>query len=201
MFAAFMVAYWFFYLYPNMFASWPVHYLPLLALDKAIPFLPWTFLIYTSDYTLFLVAIILHQSKEGFNSMSRMCFATLAICGAFFVLYPTTYPRPEYPQGPSWVIRGLMQMITLADSPKNCFPSMHVALTSVATWSLRNHSPKVVRTFIVWTFLIFVSTLTTKQHYFVDILGGMGVASFVIFAEKYVFSLVRARLPSGFFPR
>lgn len=201
MFVAFMATYGVFYLYPNMFAAWEPHMLPLLAIDRNVPFLPWTFFIYCSDYTIFIFVIFLHRTKEGFNSMARMCFATLITCGAFFVLFPTTYPRPEYPTDVHFAVRFLMDLITMADSPRNCFPSMHVALTGVATWSLYRHNPKAFPFYVVWSVLIFVSTLTTKQHYLVDVLGGIGVIFFVALLEKYLFAQVSIRLPSGLFPR
>lgn len=194
-FLLFMAAYWVFYMYPNMFATWPPHLLPLLRIDRETPFLPWTFFIYTSDYTIFLFVIALHQNKESFHSMARMCFATLVICGTFFVLYPTTYPRPSYPVEASALERLLMDVVWTADSPRNCFPSMHVALTGVATWSLRNHSKKVFGFFLVWSLLIFASTLTTKQHYFVDIVGGVTVMAMVAFLEKHVLQHICFRQP------
>jgi membrane-associated phospholipid phosphatase len=77
-----------------------------------------------------------------------------------------------------------MDFVYIADTPNNCFPSMHVALTSVSTWSLRGYAPRYFKLFMLWTLAIILSTLTTKQHYFVDILGGLGVLVVVVALEK-----------------
>lgn len=194
MFVLFMLAYAVFYIYPNFYAPWQPHMLPLLPIDQNTPFLPWTFILYTSDYYLFLFVILMHKEKESFNSFCRMAFVTLFICGAFFLFFPTTYPRPQYPEVDNWFIAFLMNLIAVADTPNNCFPSMHVALTGVATWSFRDRGPKVFGFLVVWTLLIYASTLTTKQHYFMDIVGGIGVIVFVAILERTFQKIVLGRL-------
>jgi membrane-associated phospholipid phosphatase len=67
----------------------------------------------------------------------------------------------------------------VVDSPWNCFPSVHVSITSLvvmAVWRCRRRWGVV---YACWTLLIVVSTLTTKQHYALDILGGMAMAAMV----------------------
>jgi len=186
--ALFMSAYGLLYVIPNFFFNVPPQELPLLWIDRIVPLIPWTFLIYTSDYFVFLVVIFLLSEKEKFNSFTRMMFGVLLICGAFFYGFPTTYPRPEYPTETHWLLGAVMQFVALADSPRNCFPSMHVGLTAVATWSLRHLGFRTLSIFSLWSFAIFASTLTTKQHYFLDILGGLMVMTVIATLEKFLFS-------------
>lgn len=186
--ALFLVAYCVLYVIPNFFLAVPPKELPLFWIDQVIPLIPWTFLIYTSDYFVFLLAIFLLPNRDRFNSFTRMMFGVLFICGIFFYTFPTTYPRPEYPRDSGWFIGAMMQFIALADSPRNCFPSMHVGLTAVATWSLRHLGLRTLSFFSFWSFAIFVSTLTTKQHYFLDILGGLAVMSVIAWLEASLFS-------------
>ncbi len=178
-----MLAYSVFYIYPNFHPAFPPTYLPLTALDFIFPLVPWTFLVYVSDYILVLTAIWLLQD-EGFHSFARMAFMTLILCGLFFIFMPTVYPRPTYPAVESSILSTAMSMVAAGDKPTNCFPSMHVAITGIATWSLRNRGTKWMIPFCIWSFAIFVSTLTTKQHYFTDILGGLGVVGIVGVAER-----------------
>jgi membrane-associated phospholipid phosphatase len=187
LFFLFMASYAIFYVYPNFYVSGAVK-LPLWPIDHAIPFIPWTFLIYTSDYFLFLVPIISIKELDRFNRMSRMLFATLFISGAFFIFMPTEYPRPVYPQVENWLVNFWMNVVGNADTPRNCFPSMHVALTGIATWNLRYKGPKVFALFCFWSLLIFLSTLTTKQHYFSDVLGGIGVIVIVVVLDWLLFT-------------
>lgn len=194
--AVFALGYGIFYIFPNFYASWKPSQLPLTWIDHSIPFLPWTFLIYTSDYLLILLAVLIIQDKESFLSFSRTMFCTLFICGIFFITFPTTYPRPPYPILDSLIIQGAMDLVYLADSPNNCFPSMHVALTSVATWNLRNRSPRLFNLFVLWTVAVIASTLTTKQHYLADVVGGLSTVAVVILAETKLFSLWTKKLPN-----
>jgi membrane-associated phospholipid phosphatase len=187
--AVFALGYGVFYIFPNFYASWKPSQLPLTWIDHSIPFLPWTFLIYTSDYLLILLTVLIIQDKDSFLSFSRTMFCTLFICGIFFISFPTTYPRPPYPVLNSVIIQGAMDLVYLADSPNNCFPSMHVALTSVATWNLRNRDSRLFTVFVIWTLAVIASTLTTKQHYLADVIGGLSAVVVVIVAETKLFSL------------
>jgi hypothetical protein len=187
-FALFMSAYGILYVIPNFFLSVPPQELPLLWIDEAIPLIPWTFLVYTSDYFVFVLAIFLLSEKERFDSFTRMMFGVLFVCGAFFYGFPTTYPRPDYPAEAHWLLGAVMRFVASADSPRNCFPSMHVGLTAVATWSLRHFGLRTVTAFSLWSLAIFASTLTTKQHYFLDIVGGLFVMGFIALLENRLFS-------------
>ena len=186
-FVLFMVAYTFLYIFPNVHPGVEAMMLPLLEIDRATPLIPWTFMIYTSAYVLFLIVILLHDDVDRFKAFCRTAFGVLVISGAFFLLMPTTYPRPVYPESDSLFITWLMKLVSTADSPRNCFPSMHVGLTGIGAWSLRHKGPRVFAFFVVWSLLIFISTMTTKQHYFVDILGGMGVMTFVAVIDWALF--------------
>ncbi len=188
LFVWFMLGYGVFYIFPNFYAPWTPVKLHLTWIDRNVPFIPWTFLIYTSDYFLIFLAILIIQEKNHFLSFSRKMFATLVLCGFFFLVFPTTYPRPSYPLVSHWLIQSAMDLVYVADSPNNCFPSMHVALTSVSAWSLKDSYPRIFKVFAVWTLAIIFSTLTTKQHYFVDIVGGLSVLASVTYLEKKWFS-------------
>jgi len=192
-FLIFAVGYAVFYIFPNFYATWQPAQIPLSRLDKIVPFVPWTFLIYTSDYFLIASAILMISEKKSFNSFGRMMFLALFICGLFFLFLPTTYPRPAYPLVDSFLIQVSMDLVYLADSPNNCFPSMHVALTTISAWCLRRRQFWLSMTYAAWTFAVIVSTMTTKQHYFVDILGGLSVVCAVIMIEEKVVPILLAR--------
>jgi len=93
-FLLFMLVYSILYVIPNFFLSTPPFELPLLWIDQITPLIPWTFLIYTSDYFVFVFALILLSEKAQFLSFARMMFGILFVCGVFFYTFPTTYPRP-----------------------------------------------------------------------------------------------------------
>jgi membrane-associated phospholipid phosphatase len=187
----FTIGFSIFYLYPNALPLSEPMYLPLLAIDRITPFVPWTFLIYTSDYVLIFLIFILLKEKESFNSFARMVFGVLICCGLFFLFLPTTYPRPRYPEVNNLLVAGAMKFIMAADNPTNCFPSVHVALTGVSTWAIRFVGRKTHLIFWMWTLAIYASTLSTKQHYFLDILGGIFVMVIIAFLEWVLFAKKR----------
>lgn len=197
----FYAVYAVFYLFPNLRPLFPPAQLPLLSIDLTVPLVPWTFVIYISDYLLFVAVIMLVNEPDKWHSLTRMSFATLLICGLFFLFLPTAYPRPPYPQVDNPLVAFVMNLIAVADTPNNCFPSMHVAMTATATWNLRHKSPRVFLLFLAWAMAIFVSTLTTKQHYFVDIIGGLSVTALAGLLEWGLFGrgwyeALRAKLAS-----
>jgi membrane-associated phospholipid phosphatase len=142
--------------------------------DRLIPFIDWTIWIYASQY------LLLYACFLGVNSaraISRLVYAiSLASLLGFcvFLIYPTEFPRTlTAKEGASTFAFSLLYSI---DSSANCFPSLHVALAWLSALSLRDERRKVGALAIVWAALISVSTLTTKQHYLVDLVGGGGLA-------------------------
>ncbi|MFN7147272.1 MAG: phosphatase PAP2 family protein, partial [Myxococcota bacterium] len=153
--------------------SEPARLLPLTDLDRAIPFLPWTVWIYGSGSKAALLAwLLVPDGRAG-----RRLFLTLALCSVvtctFFVLWPTTYPRELYPL-PAGDTATLVELADLraADSPTNCFPSLHVALAwgLALCWSGFLRRGRFLP--LVWAAAVSVGTLTTKQHYVVDVPAG-----------------------------
>ncbi len=186
-FGLFLLAHTFFYTVANVSPFFPPQLIPLLDVDRFVPLLPWTFLIYVSDYVFMVTMTCLHTDRQAFNSMVRMCFTILVICGLVFIFFPTTYPRPPYPDSGNILVNSIMKLVGSADTPNNCFPSLHVGLTGGAAWSVRSWGVRKCLPFWIWAVAIFISTLTTKQHYFVDIGGGVAVVTLVAFLEWAIF--------------
>jgi len=186
MFCLFMAAYSIFYILPNLRPTWPPTHLPMLWIDRVVPLLPWTFLVYLSIY-VFLTAIPLTiKQVETFNTLTRRMFLGLFISGLFFYFFPTTYPRPYYPETTNPLTNFFMWLVGTADKPNNCFPSLHVAGCCITTYTLRNKGKARAIMCFIWTTLICFSTLTTKQHYFIDILGGLSVTACVVGIDRFL---------------
>ena len=149
--------------------------LPFLPFEEDIPFMGWTVLVYFSAFVQGLwVAWLL--DREALARGTAAAYGMVVVHVLIFATFPTTYPRPVAPPLTSQLIRGLYHSLCFADSPGNCFPSLHVsmaALFSLALWRCR---PRPGRIFLGWSFLIILSTLTTKQHYALDAFGGLAIA-------------------------
>jgi membrane-associated phospholipid phosphatase len=169
----------FLYMVPNHYDFFPPQQLPFLPGEKAIPMIQWTSWIYGSLYFCLLVGIYLIPKPVIFRSMMMVavmyCFHV-----AVFVFFPTTFPRD------SWGSGGLaLELIRLMDSPRNCFPSLHVSTCwffSLVVYRARSRVAGGV--LVIWSFLIAVSTLTTKQHYLLDVMAAVPISIF--FAWKVV---------------
>lgn len=165
--------------------------LPLTAIDQGIPLLPWTVWIYGSGTKMALLAwLCVPDSKAARRLFFSLVLAAM-LCWVFFLAWPTTFPRELWPlpHGDSATLVEFRDL-RAADSPSNCFPSQHVALA----WALalcwvdwtRRRWVKV--SIICWAAAVSVCTLTTKQHYLIDIPGGM-------VAGIGAWAFIRARVP------
>ncbi|MCA9567660.1 MAG: phosphatase PAP2 family protein, partial [Myxococcales bacterium] len=156
--------------------------LPLTAVDQAVPLLPFTVWIYGSGTLMCLVAWLAVPDGRAARRFYFTLLMSAVICWFFFLLFPTTYPRHLWPlpEGDSLTLREFRDLRG-TDSPSNCFPSQHVALAWALAlcWVDWTKRAWVKVGIVAWAIAVSVCTLTTKQHYLVDIPGGMaaGVAS------------------------
>ncbi len=149
--------------------------LPLTPLDRAIPFLPWTMWPYLA---LFLSDVILPLSLRDRRVFREVVMAyAIAIVANVVIwnLVPTTYPRPTPPSGDSITDAAFRIMVSM-DTPNVCFPSGHITIPAVGCWGFAREHPRLRVAIWVVFGVLSLTVLTTKQHYAVDILGGLGTA-------------------------
>ncbi|HET9241136.1 MAG TPA: phosphatase PAP2 family protein [Oligoflexus sp.] len=149
-------------------------YLPLTDLDRAIPLLPWTLLIYLSDYLFILLVLLSLKKAEDFSTAFYRMIVGIGLSFVIFLFFPTVYPRPLLPADPLWGETFLF--LHFLDQPTNCFPSLHVSMTLIAAASMRPSSRGWRAFGWMWALAICLSTLTTRQHYVWDVLGGAAIA-------------------------
>jgi len=155
-------------------------FLPFLPFERSLPFLGWTVLIYVSAFPQVGAAWLL--DRETLARGAAAAYGVLVVHALIFAVFPTTYPRPVDPSIHSPLLRGLYGALCLADSPRNCFPSLHVSMSTLLSMAVRRCRPRLGVVFLWWSFLIALSTLTTKQHYALDVFGGAAIA----FAAYYL---------------
>ncbi len=152
--------------------------LPLLGIDRAIPFVPWTVLIYVSEYFFFVAVYLVCRDMENVNKYLYSFFATQAFSCAIFFFWPTVFPRELYPvpDGTNPLIDGIWMWLRENDAATNCFPSLHVSTVYLSAFIFRDEQKEKFPFFITWGTLIAFSTLPTKQHYFIDIVAGFSLS-------------------------
>jgi membrane-associated phospholipid phosphatase len=157
--------------------------------DKAIPFLPHTVWIYTSEMFLFFSVYILSKDIVNANKYLYSFLALQIVSVAIFMAWPTTYPRELYPLPldlDPWTTH-IFNNLRGIDSPANCLPSLHVSSVYLSSFVYLDEQKKKFPFFFGWATAIALSTLTTKQHYIIDVVAGFGIAllMYLIF-HRYV---------------
>jgi membrane-associated phospholipid phosphatase len=152
--------------------------LTLTPWDQAIPFLPHTIWIYISEYIYFILIYCLCRDTVNLNKYLYSFFALQTVSVMIFMLWPTTYPRDLYPvpEGLGYWTDLAWRTLRTGDTPANCCPSLHVSSVLLCGMNFLNEQRKKLPFFMTWGILISLSTLTTKQHYIVDVITGLAMA-------------------------
>ncbi len=165
--------------------------------DAKIPFVPWTVFIYLSCYIFWVANYVLgcrQEREEAFRFISADFFAK-TICLLCFLIMPTTNVRPEVmPEG---IWNQIVIHLYNTDAADNLFPSIH-CLTSWFCYIAVRKNEKIPKLY-VWFSLLYaisvcISTLTTKQHVIIDVIGGVGLAEGSYFVVKYGFMRIYKKL-------
>lgn len=169
--------------------DWP-HFVWELNLDRAIPFLPWTVSIYFACFLFWAASYILYAAQENDFAYRFFLadFMSKGVCLIFFLLLPTTNLRPEVLGTGVW--DHLMRFLYWIDEPANLFPSIHCMCSWLCYIGARENPKLPVwwrRFTLVSAIVICASTLTTKQHVVVDVIGGVALAELSFQAAKRLY--------------
>tara|TARA_B100000809_G_scaffold10134_1_gene9559 strand:- start:1129 stop:1821 length:693 start_codon:yes stop_codon:yes gene_type:complete len=164
----------------NKFIEFEVyHEVFTLRIDELLllPLGGWTIFIYNTCYINSSLGVFLLPSKEAAWRFLGAILIAYIINFALFALWPTTIEAIRETVDPGTmapVVAWQYQLMHSADNPYTCFPSLHITncmLVTLAHWQ----SPRRYW-LLLWAVLIAISTITTGQHVFIDILGGILVA-------------------------
>ncbi|MFW7378491.1 MAG: phosphatase PAP2 family protein [Oligoflexus sp.] len=159
-------------------------YLPLTFIDRQIPLLPWTILIYISDYVFIFFVILNLKDARAISLLSYRTIVVSTVSFSVFFLFPTIYPRSELNSTALWSY--LFRSMHFIDAPTNCLPSLHVSLTLLGAWSLNSFHGWKKHAIYFWAATICISTLTTKQHYVIDVAAGIAVVIMAMWLSRYI---------------
>lgn len=155
------------------------HYDFTTRLDNRIPFVKEWVVIYLGCYIFWAINYIL-IAREGKEKWFRFAFADILsrfICGIIFVILPTTNIRPIVPGND--IFSMLMKFVYYVDTPSNLFPSIHCLASWLCFVGIRSSKkiPFWYKVFsCIFAILVCLSTQFTKQHYLIDIAGGILIA-------------------------
>lgn len=171
----------------------PLHR-PAVAIDRLVPLQPAWMLVYASMYVFVLLPLLVARERTLFRRALQSYVFVLVGAYIGFVFYPTIGPRPAAVAGGGFAAWSLRLQYGM-DWQYNCFPSLHVAHSFVSALTAYRVHRGVGVAATLWAVLIGVSTLFTKQHYAVDVIGGalMACAAYVIFLRPHPRELVPER--------
>lgn len=169
------------YLISNHFHLFEPQMLPMTWIDRALPFMPNTIWIYLSEILLFATTYILSRDHVNLNKYVCSFIALQIVSVGIFAAWPTTFPRAQFPlpEDVNSLTYYAFHALRQADSPANCSPSLHVSGVYLSSFIFLDEQPRKFPFFFVWATAIALSTMTTKQHYFIDITTGFVMAVIV----------------------
>ena len=156
-------------------------------IDTKIPFVPAFFIPYCIWYLMiFIIPYYLYcKDKDKFIKYTMAYILCSMIGNIVFISYPSTVARP--------IITGtdifslIAKFIYWIDTPTNCFPSLHCAISMLFILYICESKNTNIITKIsvcIISILIMLSTLFTKQHVVVDFISGDILALIVYLIVK-----------------
>ena len=161
-----------------------VHHDFSIPLDEKIPFVPAFSIIYVLAYVQWVAGYLLiaRESREVCRRVLTGEIIAKLICMVFFIAVPTTMARAEIHSGGffNWIVSCLYGL----DAPDNLFPSIHCLDSWICfrgALQMKKTGRWYSRFSLVFTLLVFASTVLIKQHVLVDIPAGILVAEIGLF--------------------
>lgn len=155
--------------------------------DRMVPVISWFSIIYFGCYLFWVVNFILltRINQEHFYQMLFAIYLSYVICAVIFIAMPTTNVRPEVTGNSIGDI--ILRFIYFTDTPQNLFPSIHCSVSWFCYIGVRRKReiPKLYQIFsLVFAILVVISTQVTKQHYYIDAIGGIVLAEFCFWFSR-----------------
>ena len=169
------------YLPTNHFHFYPPQLLPMMWIDLHTPFLPGSLWIYISEYGFFISVYLTCKDLINLNKYFYSFLVLQIVSGILFLAWPTTYPRNLFPLPSDLdpITALIFTVLRATDSPANCCPSLHVSSVYLSSFIFLDDQRAKFPFFFLWGTAIAISTLTTKQHYVMDVVCGFLLATVI----------------------
>lgn len=167
------------YYVSRIIASGKPHFDFSLRIDDSIPFAAWTILIYWGCYLFWIINYIL-CSRFDKKQAQRFLSADLlgkTVCLFFYIFIPTTMSRPDIVGQDIFSV--LMRLLYALDAADNLLPSIHCFVSWMCYIGMRGDARYSLQYRIfscLFAVAVCISTLTTKQHVFIDVIAGIVLA-------------------------
>jgi hypothetical protein len=144
-------------------------------LDARLPFVPEAIFVYAAVYPLVLLPALLARDAE-FRRYARAYLAVIAAAHLCFVLVPVGAQglRPPPPQGADLAAWGVRLCYAL-DPPLNLFPSLHLALATLAAASAARLGRAAGALALAALLAVGAAACLVKQHFAADVAAGIAL--------------------------
>ncbi len=142
--------------------------------EHRIPFLAWTIVPYWSTDIFYMLSFFLCRDRKELDSHAKRLLTAQIVSITCFLLFPLrfSFEQPQTNGLFGWMFHALGGF----DKPFNQLPSLHLSLTAILWAKYSEHTTGIARFMLrCWFVLAGVSTLTTYQHHFIDVLPGIWV--------------------------
>ncbi len=139
--------------------------------DSHIPLIPLFVLPYISFFPFVVLAVLALWNTPYETAFLSALIIAKSLAMLFWYFYPNGAVRPQI-AAESWLHK-LLLLFYRHDKDTNAFPSSHVFLSLLSSYFLALAHPAYAVVSWVTGSLITLSTVFTKQHYVVDVAGGV----------------------------
>ena len=140
----------------------------------SVPYFPVFILPYCSVFPMPLAVLACIRDRHRFRRTALAMSAAILASGVCFLALPLLPPRPPDPGAGAF--GALAAFVWRLDVPTNLFPSLHVSIAFLTAFAVGRERPRSRPWMLAWAALIAVSTLFVRQHYAIDVAGGIAIA-------------------------
>jgi hypothetical protein len=164
---------------------------------------PWTAVIYLfGGFLMPFLPFAYNRTWDRLGFVLTTYGMASSISFVAYALVPLSITRPPFP--PTGVGNRLMRCGLSVDNEVNCLPSFHVVFAVLGALLVAHGGASRGMRFATWALAVAVclTTITTGQHYLVDVPGGVAtaVASYALARRVCKASVVSARAPTAHRP-
>jgi membrane-associated phospholipid phosphatase len=146
-----------------------------MPLDSALPFWPGAAAIYLTIMPVLLLGPFVLRDLPSLLPLFATLVLETSIAFVFFILLPADPPAIHCCQ-PS-LAGALFHVADTLNLERNYLPSLHVAFAFTAATAFAPRAGRLGTVLLyLWAGAVAASTLLTRQHFIVDVVGGMVLA-------------------------
>jgi len=149
-------------------------------LDRHVPFVAGSVWIYLAGMVCPVLPAVVVRSRALFRRTGLAYVAAIVLSAATFAVWPVSSAglRADLASSGADGLSGMaLRTLYALDPPTNLCPSIHVALGALAALAIVKAVPQLSLPAIAMVALVAASVCTVKQHFVLDVVGGLLLAA------------------------